>query len=239
MSDLTELVVQAVPLALLDTISVSTLAIPLWFLLTPRGLRLGNVYLYLLFVASTYLVLGVLLAGFLDRFRDRLAATLAHPVGDIALAVAGATLILVGLWHGLRKRRGSGNGRLTRWREAAVGEGATLRGLVSVSLFAVLFEVATMFPYLIVLDTLARSSTSWYVSAAVLVLYCAVMVAPALVATSILLVSRRPAQPILLRVDDWLRRNSRENTAWLLGLFGFLLLSNSTAFARVIELLGR
>lgn len=237
MSGLTELLAQTIPLALLDMVSVSTLAVPLWFLLTPNGLRLANVYLYLVLVASAYLALGLLLSGFLDRFRERLAAALAHPIGDAALAVTGGALIIAGLWHGLRRRQDPGNGRLTRWREAAVGAEATARGLLAVSLFAVLLEVATMFPYLVALNTLARSSEPWYVDGSVLVLYCAVMIAPALIATSILLVSRRLARPALIRLDAWFRRNSRENTAWLLGLFGFLLLSDSTAFARVTELL--
>jgi hypothetical protein len=54
---------QVLPLALLDALSLSTLAIPLWFLLTPRGLKVANVLFYLLIVGVGYLLLGLALMG--------------------------------------------------------------------------------------------------------------------------------------------------------------------------------
>ncbi|CAM4067130.1 hypothetical protein GCM10009799_46810 [Nocardiopsis rhodophaea] len=232
-----DLVARVIPLALLDTVSVSTLAIPIWFLLTPRSLRIGNVLAYLLLVGSAYLVLGILLMGLLNRVRSPLEEALASPAGDTALAVAGAGFLLAGLWHGVRPQESSRRGRLTEWRNAAVGENATTRGLVTVALIAVLIEVATMFPYLAALDILTRSAAPWHTGIAVLALYCLVMIAPALLATLVLLVSRGLMRPVLARVDRWLRANARENTAWLLAIVGILLLSNSTLFTHVLDTL--
>ncbi|MFF3400308.1 GAP family protein [Streptomyces sp. NPDC002659] len=227
---------QILPLALLDTVSVSTLAIPVWFLLTPRGLRIGNVYGYLLIVGAGYLALGLLLLGGLSAVREPLGDAVASPAGDTVVAVAGGALLLLGLYYGFVKRdrgdRGEeGNqGRLTRWREAAVGSKATARGVVTVALVAVALEITTMFPYLAAIDILDRSLQPWVEQAALLALYCLVMIGPAVLAALAQQIAGRALHPALNRIDRWIRRNARENTAWLFGVVGFLMLSTTKLY---------
>ncbi|WP_017622802.1 GAP family protein [Nocardiopsis chromatogenes] len=228
---------QLLPLALLDTVSVATLAIPVWFLLAPRGPRIGNVLLYLALVGGGYLLLGVLLTGAVDRLRDPLGDVLASPAADTALGAAGAALILAGLWYGMRRRPASGLGRLTRWRESAVGEDASAGGVLTVALLAVALEVPTMFPYLAAMDILSGQGLTGAGAAPVLAVYCLAMVAPALLATLLFQASRGALRPVLDRVDTWLRDNAQENTAWLLAIAGFLLLSDSTLFQRFLDAL--
>ncbi|MBT2364791.1 GAP family protein [Streptomyces sp. ISL-10] len=220
------------PLALLDTVSVSTLAIPVWFLLTPRDLRIGNVCRYLLLVGAGYLALGLLLLGGLAAVRDPLVDAVRSPAGDAAVAAVGVVLVLIGLWYGFVKRTTADSGRLTRWREAAVGREATARGVVTVALVAVALEIATMFPYLAAVDVLDRSRLPWAEQAALLALYCLVMVAPALLATLARLVAGQAVLPALTWLDSWIRKNARENTAWLFGIVGVLLLSTTTLYER-------
>ncbi len=227
---------QLLPLALLDTVSVSTLAIPVWFLLTPRGLRVGNVYGYLLIVGAGYLALGLLLLGGLSAVREPLADAVASPAGDTAAAVAGGGLLLLGLYYGFVKRDkddggdGGDGGRLTRWREAAVGSQSTARGIVTVALVAVALEITTMFPYLAAVDILDRSRQPWVEQAALLALYCLVMIGPAVLATLAHQIAGRALRPALNRIDRWIRRNARENTAWLFGVVGFLTLSTTKLY---------
>lgn len=223
---------QILPLALLDTVSVATLAIPVWFLLTPSGLRFRNVYGYLLLVATGYLALGIVLLAGLSAAEERLADALHSPGGDTAVAVAGAVLVLIGLYHGFVRRDRPDSGRLTRWRDAAVGARATARGVVGVALVAVALEVATMFPYLAAVDRLDRSGRPWAEQAALLGLYCMVMIAPALLATLARQLAGRAVQPALTWIDGWIRRNARENTAWLFGIVGVLLLTGTTLYDR-------
>ncbi|MFA7765858.1 GAP family protein [Streptomyces sp. NPDC048723] len=224
-------------LALVDALSVSTLAIPVWFLLTPRALRLANVFGYLLIVASGYFLLGVLLMGVLSAVREPLRAALNSPTGDTVVAACGVLLILVGIWYGLLRPERTGEGFLARWREAAVGPSATPRGVITVALMAVALEVATMFPYLAAIDILGRNGRHWPAQVTVLALYCTVMIAPAVLLTLCRLFSQRAVQPTLRRIDHWLKANARENTAWLFGLVGFLLLSDTTAYERSMDYL--
>jgi LPXTG-motif cell wall-anchored protein len=221
---------QVLPLALLDTISVSTLVIPLWFLLSQGRLRFGNVFRYLLLVAAGYLVLGIALLGGISARREELSTALDSRPGDFALMAVGIGLILLGAWYGLRRKRDSGQDRLSRWRDAVVGESASVRGVVTVAAIAIGLEIAMMFPYLVAIDTLADSDSSWVIEVLVLALYCLVMVAPAMLLTVGRMLFGAALMPVLGRVNDWIRRNEQEDTAWLLAIVGFLILSSTTLF---------
>ncbi|MEV1286555.1 GAP family protein [Micromonospora sp. NPDC049679] len=230
---------QVLPLALLDTVSVSTLAIPLWFLLAPRGLRFANVYLYLLLVGAGYLLLGIALMGGLSVSRQEVRSALESRAGDIAVAAVGIALILFAAWYGLLRKNSGAEGRLNRWREAAVGESATLRGVVMVAAIAVTLEIATMFPYLMAIDTLGRTNHPWITRVLILALYCLVMVAPAGIVTLGRMLLGEALTPMLDRVNDWIRRNEREDTAWLLAIAGVVLLVNTRFFDQLMALLGK
>ncbi|WP_043635857.1 GAP family protein [Nonomuraea candida] len=232
---MTDILIEVLPLALLDTLSVSTIAIPVWFLLMPRGLRIGYVFGYLFFVAIGYLFLGLLLLTVFSAVHDELRSALNSPAGDQAMSVAGVILLLIAVWYGLLRRERRGSGRLGRWREIAVGESATPRGLVIVAALAVLIEVATMFPYLAAIGRLGRSDLPWHLQAAVLAVYCLVMIAPAFVVTVARFIAKNLVRSPLRRLDGWLKRNARENTAWLIALAGFMLLSNTTLYDRIMN----
>ncbi|TQN30343.1 Sap-like sulfolipid-1-addressing protein [Haloactinospora alba] len=233
-----ELLSQILPLALLDTLSVATLAIPVWFLLTPGNLRVGNVLLYLSLVGGSYFLLGLLLVGVLERTRPLVRSALQSPAGDLGLAVAGCAFLSAALWHGFRKADTSRRGWIGRWREAAVGERAGTGVLSAVAVTAVVLEIATMFPYVIALGALADAGTPFSTNAAVLALYCLVMVAPALLATLVVALARTLVRPLLIRVDRWLRDNSQEDTAWLLAVIGFLLLHQTSYFDALMDRIG-
>lgn len=166
-----------------------------------------------------------------------LRSALGSPAGDKAMAAAGVVLLFVAVWYGMLRTDRPGSGRLARWREQAVGRSATARGLIMVAVPAVLLEVATMFPYLAAIGTLSRSNLPWLSQAAVLALYCLLMVAPAVLVTVVRLVAKDGVHRPLRRIDIWFRENARKNTAWLIALAGFLLLSNTTAYGSVMALL--
>ncbi|MFF5566310.1 GAP family protein [Streptomyces sp. NPDC012623] len=230
-----DVLVEVLPLALLDALGVSTIAIPVWFLLMPSGLRIGRVFGYLVLITVGYLLLGLLLLSTLAAVRDDLRSALESPVGDKAMAVAGVALILLALWYGMVRTEKPGSGRLSRWREQAVGRSATVRGLTTVALLAVLLEVATMFPYLAAIGTLSSSGLGWPSQAGVLAVYCVVMVVPAALVTVARLISGRLVHSPLRRIDRWLRDGAQENTAWLFALAGFMILSNTTLYESIMD----
>ncbi|MCE0537270.1 hypothetical protein LWF15_17350 [Kineosporia rhizophila] len=133
---------EILPLALLDSVSVSTLLVPVWFLLAPGELRYRNVFGYLLVLATGYLVLGVGLAASFSALRRQVTDLLDSPVGDLLVTVFGIALLLFAAWYGLGRRPDAAGeeGQLSRWRDAVVGPNAAARGVLVIGVVAVLLD---------------------------------------------------------------------------------------------------
>ncbi len=252
-----------VVLALIDSTSFGTLLVPVWLLLAPGRLRVGRVLVYLATVTGAYLVVGVVVmlgaGAFLDRFGDALD-TRAAAIVQLLLGIG--LFALSFRFDGKRSARRAAEraeraeaagevprpGRLTRWRERALGieaaaqEGApapsalgrgptsgavrtraSLLPLLGLALGAVAIEIGSMLPYLAAIGIITTSDVGWPVSAGVLAAYCVVMVAPALVLLVGRVVAARAVDPVLRRLDGWLTKNAAEMTGWVLGILGVLL----------------
>ena len=113
--------------------------------------------------------------------------------------------------------------RLSRWRDRVLSPHASAGAVMTVAIGAGLIEIATMLPYLVAMGMLAEAPLTMPVRVAALAGYCAVMVLPAL----LLLLLRVAAAPLverpLARLAGWMEREGRENTAWILGIIGFLI----------------
>ncbi|MBN0039067.1 GAP family protein [Cellulosimicrobium cellulans] len=126
-------------------------------------------------------------------------------------------------------------GRLTRWRERALGIEADADGagavrtrpsvlpLMGLALGAVALEVGTMLPYLAAIGLLTTSDVGWPATGGILAAYCVVMIAPALLLLLGRVVAARAVDPLLRRLDAWLTRNATDMTGWVLGILGVLL----------------
>lgn len=243
-------------LALLDGLSVGTLLIPLFLLLLPGQPAVGRILLYLGTITVFYAVIGVLVSlGFVTGWGWG-GEFLSSPSGAVLRLVVGAALLVVAfcLPGGRRpaptrvtETAGSVSGpaptppvdvtiaagsRLARWRERLLAPGVAPVAVVSVALAAGLIEVATMLPYLAAMGLLSVSDVAAPVRLLVIVGYCLVMIAPALVLLALRVVARERVETALRRLAAWVYRlSSGETAAWLLGIIGFLI-----ARAAAIEL---
>lgn len=222
-----------VVLALIDSTSFGTLLIPIWFMLAPGRLRAGRILLFLATVAACYLVLGLALYAGLGAVAEPLARLLgSDPVLWVQLIVGVGLMI----WsHPLEKRKSRRPGRLLRWRDGVVGEGASVRSLVTVALFVVALEAATMLPYLAAIGIITSLDIAWALGAVVLAAYCVVMIAPALVLLGARLAAAGPVEPLLRRIESWMQKNAQSTLAWTVAIVGFLLAVNA---ADALDLLG-
>jgi hypothetical protein len=212
-------------LALVDSTSFGTLLIPIWLMLAPGRLRAIRVVVFLGTVAAFYLVLGLLLTAGVNTFSEQLAdAVDTFPVQLVQFCL-GIGLVIAAFRIG-RTSDSGGSGRLLRWRERAIGDGS-YRALMCLAVLAALVEAASMVPYIAAIGLIGTANISWALVPVVLGGYCFVMVLPAL----LLLVGRvcaaGPVEPVLHRVNDWMARTGRENTAWIVGIIGFLLAANA------------
>ncbi|PTU57465.1 hypothetical protein DBB34_03710 [Sphaerisporangium cinnabarinum] len=207
--------------------------------------------------AIVQLLLGIGLFALSFRFDSKRAARKAAQ-SDAAPPVAGRPdAVGTGPWTGAGAGAGAGAetvgsgvpsspprpGRISRWRERALGIEADAVGtgavrtrssvlpLVGLALGAVAIEVGTMLPYLAAIGIVTTSDVGWPGSGAILAAYCVVMVAPALLLLLGRLVAARAVDPVLRRLDRWLTKNATDMTGWVLGALGVLLALN--AFGRL------
>lgn len=217
-----ELVLTLVVLALVDSLSLGTLLVPLFLLLAPAGPRVGRVAVYLATIAIFSLAAGtVLMLGAVTAL-DRL-----HAVGGtrplrIAQLVVGGGLFVWSFLLG-RKKGGATSGRLVRWRDRAMTEGASAVPLVLLALGAGLVEIATMVPYLGAVTLLTSSGLADASGVGVLAGYCAVMVLPAVVLLAVRIAAGHRVEPVLRRTVAWMERSAADSTAWAVGIVGFLV----------------
>lgn len=231
-----ELLASLGALALIDSLSVGTLLIPVFFLIAPR-LRAGRMLVYLGTIGGFYFVVGVVLllgaVTVLNGFGDVLET---GPALMVQLVLGAALLVLAFLMPSKPKAPGDGPGRLARWRERAL-EGPNATAVVVVALAAGLLELATMLPYLGAIGLLSTASVAPGERLVVLAAYCGVMIAPALVLLALRLVAKPLVEPPLRRLAAWLERTGPETTAWIVGIVGFLLLRDAASRLGLLQFL--
>lgn len=195
--------------------------------------------------AIVQLLLGIGLFALSFRFDSKRAAKRDARAAAAAPATVGARPSVPGDAPGGERETTSAPrpGRLSRWRERALGIEADAAGaggvrtrpsvmpLMGLALGAVAIEVGTMLPYLAAIGLLTTSDVGWPATGGILAAYCVVMVAPALLLLLGRLVAARAVDPLLRRLDAWLTRNATDMTGWVLGILGVLLALN--AFGRL------
>ena len=114
-------------------------------------------------------------------------------------------------------------GRISRWRARLLDP--TTRGfaVMAVAIAAGLVELATMLPYLVAMTMLADAGVDTPFRVLSLAGYCALMIAPAVVLLVLRLVAAPLVQRPLERFAAWMERTGAENTAWIIGIIGFLI----------------
>lgn len=214
-------------LALLDSLSVGTLVIPVLMLLSPR-VRAGSVLRYLSTLAAFYFAIGVvLLAGATAALPAVREAGEARSLLWAQLAVGGL-LFAASFFVGPGARPIGGRARTTpretasRWR-GRLDEAGTGRGVVLLALTAGALELATMAPYLGAMGVLAAAPGSFPGKIALLAGYVGVMCLPALALLAVRAVVGRRAEPSLRRLSDWLAEQVAATFPWILGLLGWFI----------------
>lgn len=222
-------------LALADGLSVGTLLIPLFFLTAPGHPRLGRILLYLGTITGFYFAIGVLFTLGIVSAIDVAKEVLGSEPGQWGLLIVGAALLAAGVWIGerdskRRKRAADGNpdalkgsARLLRWREHLLDPSAGSGAIVGVAFAAGIVEVATMLPYLIGMTMIADAPVGMPSRFAMLAGYGLVMIVPALLLLAARIIAAHAVERPLQRLTSWMQRTGAENTAWILGIVGFLL----------------
>ncbi|MBO9627291.1 MAG: GAP family protein [Microbacterium sp.] len=231
-------------LALVDGLSVGTLLIPVFLLLSPGRVRAGRILLYLATIAVFYLVVGLLFLWGLVNLVDVAADFLASPAGVTVRLLVGVALIVVAFVMPTKPAAPAAPGvaaptpgRITRWRERLLDPRTRGTAVMAVAVAAGLVEVATMLPYILAMTMLADAGVTTPFRVMALVAYCALMVAPAVVLLVLRLVAAPLVQRPLERFAAWMERTGAENTAWIIGIIGFLVARSAAAELGIFQAL--
>lgn len=129
-------------------------------------------------------------------------------------------------------------GRITRWRERLLDPRTRGTAVMAVAVAAVLVEVATMLPYIVAMTMLADAGIDTPLRVLSLVGYCALMILPAVVLLVLRLVAAPLVQRPLERIAAWMERTGAENTAWIIGIIGFLIARSAATDLGLFQALG-
>ncbi|CAM3017220.1 GAP family protein [Saccharomonospora xinjiangensis] len=219
-------------LAVVDSTSVGTLAVPLWLML-----RLGEpvrpVLVYLATIAGFYWLVGLALVFGLDHL-EAVGAVLASstPVTWAQLAL-GVALFLAGLR--LDRRRAGAAPRPARWHSRVTGDAMPDRTAVGLALGAGVVEIASMLPYLAAIGLLSAGGVAPATASAVLVGYVGLMIVPGLGALVALRCARGRAERALDRLRRFLESRGDQVLGWVLLVVGFFLTGDAVQRLELFE----
>ncbi|MGW9157735.1 MULTISPECIES: GAP family protein [unclassified Microbacterium] len=129
-------------------------------------------------------------------------------------------------------------GRITRWRERLLDPRTRGTAVMAVAIAAGLVEIATMLPYIVAMTMLADAAVDTPVRVLSLAGYCALMILPAIVLLLLRIVAAPLVQRPLERFAAWMERTGAENTAWIIGIIGFLIARSAATELGLFEALG-
>ncbi|MEV0820773.1 GAP family protein [Nonomuraea rubra] len=205
-------------LAVLDSTSFGTLAIPVYLMLGLDRSRTARLLVYLATMTVFYFLVGVALmlglTAAMDTFGDALDSKAAYAVQ----LVLGVGLFALS-WRFDPKWRAK-RGLPERTFEPRMGGPRTM---VLVGLTAGVLEVATMVPYLAAIGMMTTAELAVAQWAPLLAGYVLIMILPALVLMALRAVAGRRLEPKLERLRAWLVKHSSSMLSWALAIVGFLL----------------
>lgn len=221
-------IIPLIGLALVDSLSVGTLVIPLTLLLRWGRLRTIPYATYLGTITIAYFALGItLMLGFAGIGPIITEATQTDWVPWVTL-VLGAALALFGIFAPNPKKPEPGETNVpTDTTQMQKATRAGLAGMVSLALGAAVIEAATMLPYLAAIGIMQSFEITPLLRLALLAAYCIIMVLPAMLAGAAMgLVGDR----LTNRLQRWIPRLNYEakvTLLWIAAIVGITMVYRS------------
>jgi hypothetical protein len=192
-----------------------------------------HVWCYLLTITVFYSGVGALLLWASDLLRHLDPAALDGPAVDVVqIAVAVGLLALSEHLTPARRaaRRAASRDdparrpRMERWRRRVEAGDTGWALLVGLAVLAGVVELASMLPYLAAIGIIATNGVPVPTALLLLAGYAAVMIAPAVVLTTLRFALGSRVERPLEAVHGWISARGASAASWVVGIVGVLLL---------------
>lgn len=198
-------------LALLDSMSLGTLVIPLVLVISRRRVDAVPLFFYFATVVLLYFFLGIAIALGFDLLSDVAGRIWDSEPAQWFKMVAGLGLLAYGIFApDPVKREGH------RAPPRSLHPGA----MVALGAGAALTEAATMVPYLAANGIITSMDIGWPLRLALLAAYCVVMILPALVLIAAAALAGQRIWPRLERIVPTLEREAKVTLLWIAAIVG-------------------
>ena len=219
--------IPVVGLALLDSLSLGTLVIPLALIVHWRAVRVPALATYLVTVVAVYFLLGLgILLGFagLGSVAEGVTQTDVFPWITLIL---GAALAIFGIFAPNPKKP---EPRQLPTRAASAT--SSVPSMVALGLGASLTEAATMLPYIAAMGIIGSWDIPSVAKAGAVGIYCLLMIMPTVALATLALLFGQKFFPRLERLIPRLGYEAKVTLLWIAAIVGIYMVANSVATIR-------
>lgn len=212
----TELLLLIGGLALLDTLSPSTLGVTVYLLLKDKEKLTKRLFVYLLTVAGFYFTVGVLLMLGLGFLLDIISGILQNRIVSWALFIIGAILFSASFFVSVKKKP-----------DLPALKSISILSMVALGFTTSLVEVGTAFPYFAAIGIMTTSNLSWVEWSSILAGYNFIMVLPPFLLFLLYLLFGGWMQKPLEKLRVKIANNTGSALSWIMCIVGVILILNS------------
>lgn len=203
-------------LAILDTLSSTTIGVTIYLLLTDKERLTKRLFVYLLTVAGFYFAVGVSLMLGLDFLFKFISGLLQNRIVSWSFFIIGVILFIASFYIPPKKNS-----------EIPLPKSKSIFSMIALGFTTTLIEVGTAFPYFAAIGILTTSNLSLIQWSSILAGYNLIMVLPSLLLFLFYLLFGRWMQKPLERLRMKIANSTGSVLSWIMCIVGFLLILNS------------
>ncbi|PEB51481.1 hypothetical protein CON65_24095 [Bacillus pseudomycoides] len=212
----TELLLLIGGLALLDTLSPSTLGVTVYLILSDKERLTKRLLVYLLTVAGFYFATGVSLMLGLGFLLENIFGVFQNQIVSRTVFIIGLILFIVSFYVPTKKNS-----------ELPAPKSKSILSMVGLGFTTSLIEVGTAFPYFAAISIMTTSNLPWMEWSSILAGYNFIMVLPSLVLFFLYLQFGRRMQKPLEKLRVKIANNTGSALSWIMCIVGLILIFNS------------
>ncbi|HFK1764770.1 hypothetical protein AT258_07920 [Bacillus wiedmannii] len=203
-------------LAILDTLSPTTIGVTIYLLLTDKERLTKRLFVYLLTVAGCYFAVGISLMLGLDFLFEIFSGVFQNRIVSWTFFIIGSLLFIASFYIPPKKRS-----------KLSSPKSNSILSIIALGFTTTLIEAGTAFPYFAAIGILTTSNLSWIAWSSILAGYNFIMVLPSLLLFLLYLLFGRWMQKPLERLRMKIANYSGSALSWIMCIVGLLLILNS------------